>query len=104
MSKYGSDKPDLRYPLHLVDVSQTSIRGSPLVSNLLAFFTDRKEKFLSTRGSCEMLAAHTPIDSPYLVSLPVPNLRSGASNKEIEDLITRAKKAAGVLVSHASLP
>ena len=98
MSKYGSDKPDLRYPLQLVDVSATSIKDSPLVGNILSFFTDRKEKFLSTRGSCEMLAAHTPIDTPYVVSLPIPNLRSSASNKEIEDLISRAKKAAGVLV------
>ena len=98
LNKYGSDKPDIRYALNLVDISHTSVKNSPLVKNILGFFTDRKEKFLSTRGACEMLAAHTPIESPYIVSLPAPKLRTGVSNKEIDDLILRAKKAAGVLV------
>ena len=87
MRRYGSDKPDLRFGLELVDV--TDILRPTDVWNKNWFPGEAGEAGAAKDdgGGCPLLAGR-----PLAFALKVPNLKDGSTTKKIQALLGKIHK------------
>jgi aspartyl-tRNA synthetase len=98
LSKYGSDKPDARYDLHLQQVSNTTLSSSQLPAFFAKYFQSRPSSSIWTRDGTLMSSDANNQNELQLFALVVPNLKSSTSNSELEQIILKAKRSGGAEV------